>query len=275
MRRILTLLTCCAALVTVLPAAARPVPVQRTLNERTLPRVRAGVIPLSNPSGRLRVIADLPLPPLAAQFGRNLYAAGARRKLDVASSASRAYLRRIDEQQARIAAALRRAIPQARIGRRFRVILDALTISLPASKLPALVRQPSITRVYPSVAYTLALDRSPSIIGADVLRQTRGADGTGMKIAVVDDGIDQTNPFFNPAGFSYPAGFPKGLTDATTPKVIVARVFPGPNAGSPGQLPVDPASSFHGTHVAGADHPQVTGLSGVAPRAWLGTVKTR
>ncbi|HVP74870.1 MAG TPA: S8 family serine peptidase [Gaiellaceae bacterium] len=286
MRRVVPLLACCAALVTVLPAAAQPVPVQRTLGERTLPRLRAGVIPLTNPSGRLRVIADLPLPPLAARFGRNLYASGARRKLDLASTEARAYLRRIDEQQARVAAALRRAIPQARIGRRFRVILDALTISLPAAKLPALVRQPSITRVYPSVAYTLALDHSPSVIGADVLRQTSGADGTGMKIAVVDDGIDQTNPFFAPTGFSYPAGFPKGDTNYTTPKVIVAKVFPGPNAGSPGRLPVDPASSFHGTHVAGiaagdagttapagADHPQVTGLSGVAPRAWLGNYR--
>ena len=286
MRRVVPLLACSAALVTVLPAAAQPVPVQRTLGERTLPRVRAGVIPQSSPSGRLRVIADLPLPPLAAQFGRNLYVSGTRRKLDLASSTERAYLRRIDEQQNRVAAALRRAIPQARIGRRFHVILDALTISLPAAQLPALVRQPSITRVYPSVAYTLALDRSPSIIGADVLRQTRGADGTGMKIAVVDDGIDQTNPFFSPAGFSYPTGFPKGDTKYTTPKVIVAKVFPGPNSGKPGRLPLDPASSFHGTHVAGiaagdagttapagSDHPEVTGLSGVAPRAWLGNYR--
>jgi subtilisin family serine protease len=143
-----------------------------------------------------------------------------------------------------------------------------------------------VRKVYPSLQYTLALDRSPSVIGADVLRQTTGADGTGIKIAIVDDGIDQTNPFFSPTGFSYPAGFPRGITSATTPKVIVARVFPGPNAGKAGRLPVDPASSFHGTHVAGiaagdagttapagADHPTVTGLSGVAPRAWLGNYR--
>ena len=48
------------------------------------------------------------------------------------------------------------------------------------------------------------------MIGADVLQQQRGADGTGMKIAVVDDGIDQSNPFFDPTGFSYPAGLPEG-----------------------------------------------------------------
>src|SRR6185312_14733866 len=103
--------------------------------------------------------------------------------------------------------------------------LDALTVSLPAARLPALVRRPWAAHVYPNVQYRLATDRSPSVIGADVLHAATGADGTGMKIAIVDDGIDQTNPFFSPAGFAYPAGFPKGTTSATTTKVIVARSF--------------------------------------------------
>jgi subtilisin family serine protease len=235
---------------------------------------------------RVRVIVDLALPPLSARGGRGLFAATARRKLDVRSASARAYLSLLERQQAHVAAQIRTAIPQARIGRRFTILLNALTVSLPAAKLPALVATPAVTKLYPSVAYTLALDRSPSIIGADVLRRTTSADGTGIKIAVVDVGIDQSNPFFNPAGFSYPAGFPKGATKWTTPKVIVAKVFPGPNAGVPGRLAVDPDSSFHGTHVAGiaagvsgttapagGDHPTVTGLSGVAPRAWLGNYR--
>src|SRR5438874_5731610 len=175
LRRAIPLLACCAALAGALPAAAQLVPVQRTFGDRTVPRIRAGVIHLTPGSpGRVRVIVELPLPPLAARYGRGLYAAGAKRTLDVSSAASRAYLRRVDEQQSRVAADLRRLIPQARVGRRFQVILDALTVSLPASKLPALVRAPSVMHVYPSIAYTEALDRSPSIIGADVLHATRG-----------------------------------------------------------------------------------------------------
>ncbi|HEY8705594.1 MAG TPA: S8 family serine peptidase [Gaiellaceae bacterium] len=291
MRRTVPLLACCAALVVALPAAAKLVPVQRTFGDRSVPRVRAGVLPVFPSSGRVRVIARLSLPPLAqvsgAQVaGRGLSAAGSRRRLSVESAGSRAYLRRLAQGQARETALLRRAIPTARVGRRFQIVLDALTVSLPAAKLPALVRLRSIAAVYPSLPYTLALDHSPSVIGADVLRQQQGADGTGMKIAVVDDGIDQSNAFFDPNGFSYPPGFPKGGTKWTTPKVIVARVFPGPNAGTPGRLAVDPDSSFHGTHVAGiaagdsgttapagTDHPTVTGLSGVAPRAWLGNYR--
>jgi minor extracellular serine protease Vpr len=248
------------------------------------PRVRAGSIPIT--TSRVRVVVTLSRPPLALRGDRGLAAAAARRKLDVRSTSSQAYVQELEHAQARATALLRAAIPSARVGRRFQVVLDGLTVSLPESKLPTLLAQPWAAHVYPTYSYALATDRSPSLIGADVLHQTTGADGTGLKIAVVDDGLDQTNPYFNPSGFSYPAGFPKGIATATTAKVIVARVFPGPNAGKAGRLPTDPASSFHGTHVAGiaagdsgttapagGDHPEVTGLSGVAPRAWLGNYR--
>ena len=248
------------------------------------PHVRRGTIPVT--TSRVRVVVTLARPPLALRGDRGLASAAARTMLDLRSASSRAYLAELSRAQQRAVASLRAAIPSARVGRRFEVVLDGLTVSLPESRLPTLLRQTWAAHVYPTYAYTLATDRSPSVIGADVLRRTTGADGTGIKIGVVDDGLDQTNPYFDPAGFSYPAGFPKGITAATTPKVIVARVFPGPNAGKAGMLPTDPSSSFHGTHVAGiaagdsgttapagGDHPRVTGLSGVAPRAWLGNYR--
>ncbi len=49
-----------------------------------------------------------------------------------------------------------------------------------------------------------------------------------MKIAVVDDGVDNTHSFLAPTGMSYPPGFPKGGKRWTSPKVIVARAFRGP-----------------------------------------------
>jgi minor extracellular serine protease Vpr len=282
LRRVISLLVGCAALLGAVSAAAQPVQVAHKGS-----RVRVGTIPMpTGSSASVRVIVGLSLPPLATREGRGLYAFGVSRKLDFRSQSSQAYLRRLEQQQSRAATQIRKAIPQARIGRRFQVLLNALTVSLPATRLPLLMRQGSVAKVYPSLPYTLALDHSPSVIGADVLRRTAGADGTGIKIAVVDDGIDQTNPFFNPAGFAYPPGFPRGATRWTSPKVIVARTFPGPNSGSPGRLGVDPNESFHGTHVAGiaagdsgttapagADHPTVAGLSGVAPRAWLGNYR--
>src|SRR5262249_60032412 len=92
------------------------------------------------------------------------------------------------------------------------------------------------------------LKRGPGLIGATGVSRLTGASGTGVKVAVVDDGVDYEHPFLSPAGLSYPPGFPKGPGGSTTPKVIVARGFAGPGANS---APLDRDQSFHGTFVAG------------------------
>ena len=74
--------------------------------------------------------------------------------------------------------------------------------------------------VYPVLRYNLALNSSPSVIGATELAAQTGAHGEGVKIGVVDDGVDQTSTFFDPTVFSYPAGFPKGEIAFTTAKVL-------------------------------------------------------
>jgi subtilisin family serine protease len=251
------------------------------------------------------VIVTLDLPPLAAADLPDRSFAGVRgtRRLNVAAPSSRAYVARIDAAQRRAIAALRRSIPEARVSRRFRVVLDGLTVSLPARRLPTLFRLGFVHKVYPSLRYTLSLNRSPGFIGATQLQALTGARGGGMKVAVVDDGVDSTNPFLDDNEFQYPAGFPKGLSRYTNRKVIVAKSFPGPGSGTNGRLPLDEANSFHGTHVAGVVagnagttapdsivipegekkspcvpsaggcHTTVTGLSGVAPRAWIGNYR--
>jgi minor extracellular serine protease Vpr len=282
------LLAVAAALSAAIPAGAALVPIDRNFGDLNLPRVRAGTltIPRNQAAGRVRVIIGLPLPALASAQGRGLSAHGGNRRLDVASAASRSYLAQLAGTQRVAAARLLRAIPQARIGRRYQVVLDGFTVSLPVAKLPVLARLGFVQKIYPSVRYHLATDTSSSVIGATELQTLTGAKGDGIKIGIVDDGVDNTNPFLNPAGYSYPAGFPKGGRKWTTPKVIVARAFPGPNSGRPGRLPIDRNASFHATHVAGIaagdsgtcspggrDHPPTCGLSGVAPRAWIGNYR--
>ena len=258
------------------------------MGERVIPRVRHGVIriPAGHASGRVTVIADLKLAPLALAYGRGFAAQGSPRKLNVQSAGAREYLASIAQAQRVAAAQIRATIPQARIQNRYRVVLDGFTLRLPYRDLPTLERLSAIHKVYPSLRYHLDTNKSPSVIHADQFWANTGGMGQGVKIGVVDDGIDMSNPFFNPAGFSYPAGFPRGQTKYTTPKVIVARSFPGPGSGKPGRLPLVRTQSFHGTHVsgiaagvqgtiapAGPDHPTVTGLSGIAPRAWLGNYR--
>lgn len=289
MRRFHLFLAVAVALTSTTAASAGLQPVRRSFGELQIPRVRAGkiVVPKAHGKGRVTVIVTLDRPPLAAaRYGRALLGAGRAARLDVRTASSRSYLASLARTQAAAAATIRRAIPQATIGRRLRVILDGLTVTLPVRQLPKLYRLGVAKKVYPSSRYTMNLDESPSLIGATAFTNRTGANGTGMKIAVVDDGIDQTSTFFDPKGYSYPAGFPLGQRDFTTPKVIVARAYPGPGSGKEGQLPLDRKASFHGTHVAGIaagnsgttapagpDHPEVKNLTGVAPRAWLGSYR--
>jgi len=287
-RRTVLLVAVVSALVGSASASASFIQLRRHFGDVTIPRFRHGTIqvPAAAQRGRVQVVATLGLPPLAQAYAFAPGARFGRTQLDVATSSSKTYLAEIDAAQARAIAKLHQAIPAARVSYRYRVVLDGFAVSLPATQLPRLLGLGFLGHVYPSLTYTLDLNKSPSVIGATQFAAATGANGAGIKIGVVDDGIDQTNPFFNPSGFSYPAGFPKGDTRYTTPKVIVARAFPGPGSGPNGNLPLDRQASFHGTHVSGIaagdanttappgrDHPAVSGLSGVAPRAWLGNYR--
>jgi hypothetical protein len=221
----------------------------RAAAELNIPRVRAGhvVIPRGQHSRRVRVIATLRLPPLASARGHTFSFAGAAQPLNVTSPSSKAYVARIEAAQRQAVAQLHQAIPAARVQHRYEVVLDGLAVSVPAAKLPTLRRLGFVNRIYPSLQYSQRLNRSPGVIGATNFSAATGARGDGVKIGVVDDGIDSANRFFDPTGFQYPVGFPKGGIKWTTPKVIVARAYPGPGSGRAGRLPIDQRASFHAT----------------------------
>jgi len=173
------------------------------------------------------------------------------------------------------------ALPDAQVRWRYRVVANGFAVVVPKSQVARLAALPGIERIYPSVRYTRLLDRSPQQIGAPALWQPGLANaGNGIKIAIIDEGIDQTHPFFDPQGYTMPAGYPKGQRAYTTAKVIVARAFPPARpTWKHASKPFDPELSSHGTHVAGIAAGNANTLadgeriSGVAPRAYLGNYK--
>ncbi|HEY3962541.1 MAG TPA: S8 family serine peptidase [Gaiellaceae bacterium] len=206
-----------------------------------------------------------------AQFGRSLQAA---------SHAT--YEKELLAAQAATVTRVEATVPGATVRWRYHLVLDGFAVALPQSSVAALAHVPGVARVWPNVVYhSLRTQDGVSQIGADqIWGPTLATSGQGMKIGFIDDGIDAQHPYFDPAGFAYPPGFPKGRVALATPKVIVQRAFAPANATwKYANAPFDPINSFHATHVAGiaaGDHGTRDGsraLSGVAPGAWIGNYK--
>lgn len=98
--------------------------------------------------------------------------------------------------------------------------------------------------------------------------------GEGMKIAILDSGIDVTHAAFNQPDLQAPDGYPQVDREEnrrfTSNKIIVARSYERESTA------LD--RSGHGTAVASvaaaAPHDSIAGrFSGVAPRAWLGAYR--
>ena len=227
----------------------------------------------------VEVVVTLDAPPLAqAHPGRTLFSRSPRLRLWTPASVS--YLDGLASEQRRLEGRIAEEVPGATVRRRYRIVANGLAVVVPARQLARLARLPGVQAVYPSVRYHALLDRSPQQIGAPALwGPSLDTAGNGMKIAIIDQGVDQTHPFFDAAGYTMPAGFPKGQVAYTTAKVIAARVF-APAGREAERKPFESGNSEHGTHVAGiaagnAGTVSARGVvvSGVAPRAYLGNYK--
>jgi subtilisin family serine protease len=238
----------------------------------------------------VELVVTLKAPSLATAAAHNRQLAAltmTHSRLDLASPSSISYVQQLEREQTVVAARIRLAIPGASVHWRYTVTLNGLAIVVPARAVAALARVPGVARVWPTAAFTPSLDRTPQLIGAPaVWGPTLATAGQGMKIGIIDEGVDQTHPFFDPTGFTMPPGYPLGNTSYTTAKVIVARAFaPAKPTWKYANLPFDPQNSDHATHVAGiaaGDYgTKATScsvgcpatLSGIAPRAYIGNYK--
>jgi subtilisin family serine protease len=246
-----------------------------------LPALASARGPAGVPDGRfVQVVVELKSPPAArSALPRS------RGRLELDSAATLRRLVRIRAEQHQVEARILDAVQGARVRWRYQVVLNALAVVLPSKAVRRLETVDGVTEVHRSSLYRPMLDQSPSAIGAPGLwGPGLATGGQGMKIAIIDDGVDHRHQFFDPSGYVMPPGFPKGQTAFTSAKVIAARSFPPPSPRPRyADLAVDPENSEHGTHVAGiaagnngTQAPAgggISRLSGVAPRAYIGNYR--
>src|SRR5262249_40454259 len=165
------------------------------------------------------VVVTLKAPPLSA-FGRTLH-----------SGSHLGYGVQMVAAQSALAERIVSTLPGAQTRWRYTHVANGLAVVLPRTEVPNLAALPGVAQVWPNVRNHAPRDTGGvQQIGADKLW---GANlqtaGNGMKIGIIDDGLEADNPYFSASGLSYPPGFPKGQTKYATPKVIVQRTFAPPS----------------------------------------------
>jgi len=219
----------------------------------------------------------------------------AGKKIDFNSNTVRSYRAQLAAGRNEFRRWLRANAPGAKITSEYDISVNAVAVQLNGATLQTIAAAPMVERVGYNALYHPNLSESYKIInasGAWTAGGGRATAGAGIKIGDIDTGIDETHPFFNPAGFSYPDGFPKcDAADSTShtpdqdceyvsPKVIVAKVFY--NKANHQNLDAQ-AIQDHGTHTAGiaagiydpslnavVNGVSIDDMSGIAPGAWLG-----
>ncbi len=223
-------------------------------------------------------------------------------KLDLQSDRSRAYLAYLRSQQERFVAHLRARVPEAQIHARYEILLNGLALTLPPEKVEILATLPEVVEIHPietfslesakAVSWVPPLDASHEVMGADALWNALGGReraGLGIKIGIVDTGVDFDHPMLQDATLAPPPGFPRANTDEglANSKVIVAKVFQSlidRQARLDARLRTAQDLNGHGTHVASCavgaqlDLAAFPGtrpvlISGVAPKAFLGSYR--
>ena len=190
---------------------------------------------------------------------------------------AQAQLQRIRSAQSGVLAELARR--KVKVISTAQTLLNAVFVTATREEAAQLAGMPGVVRVVHLPRYKPALDKAVGLVNIPRGRRRRNG-GAGIKIGIIDTGIDQNHPGFQDPSLTPPSGFPKGDANYTNNKVIVARsyvaldaaVYDTPDDYSPRD------HMGHGTAIAMiAAGVQNTGplatIQGVAPKAFLGNYK--
>ena len=160
-----------------------------------------------------------------------------------------------------------------------------MAVELPATELAKAAKLSFARKLYPSYRYTLALNRSPGLIGA-ARSPPRAAAAARDEDRRRRRRHRSEEPLLRPAGVHVPARLPEGRHEVDDAEGDRRPFLRGRRRRRPHAARRRPAGVVP-RHARGrdrrrqrrhdrpgrADHPRTTGLSGVAPRAYIGNYR--
>jgi minor extracellular serine protease Vpr len=202
------------------------------------------------------------------------------KKINFSNSGVKAYRAQLAALRNDYKAWLHANVPGAKVTGEFDIALNAVGVQLNGATLgqvsaTSMVKDAQFQGLY----YPNTSDPDLALISAPQAWVPAGGTqnaGAGVKVAIIDTGIDNSHPCFSDAGYAAQAQL--GNHRFTNNKVIVAKVF---SNRTPQQGYTAEAVQEHGTHVAGTvacnfgtpapvNGASTYDMSGVAPRALLG-----
>lgn len=272
------------ALAMVLPAQAIGGPPPVTPNDLRLPAGTGGAVVdsrLAQASGVVEIVVRLGDVSLSEAHGRNAKQRGGA----LSGAQQRAYVRTLTGKQEALLRDIRQlgGVEIARLSKS----LNAVIVRVDAARIPVIATLPNVRTIRPVGTYELDLSSVVEQVGAAAV-QALDVDGSGVRVAVLDSGIDYTHRNLGGPGTveDYEAAYgtdpadPRNTTrDGLFPtaKVVEGYDFVGEQWPSgPRTEDSDPIDfQGHGTHVADiiAGHSSDGLHKGVAPGASLLAVK--
>ncbi len=174
---------------------------------------------LKGSRGTVEIVVGLIDAPLVVAHGRNFKQLGGA----LNAAQQRAYLHQLGQKQDALMGQIR-GLGGKELGRVSKA-LNAVVVAIDAALIQDVAALPGVKSIRPLINYQLDLSETVPYIGASAV-QASGFDGTGVRVAVLDSGIDYTHAFLGGPGTAaaYTAAY--GTTPADSRTSTTDRLFP-------------------------------------------------